>query len=145
MFDNVCSCIRRAVWQQHPFKATPIAEDLEWAMHVLLAGYRLAFTPSASVIHSHERNPRYELDRTYLVHQRLRALFGVKTISNPLKLVGVVAVTMAAHVRCLAGRHRPGIREITRALALGLALPLGQYLGALSYDRSWQILRPQGL
>ena len=24
-FDNVCSCIRRSVWRQHPFRRTPIA------------------------------------------------------------------------------------------------------------------------
>ena len=43
VFDNVCSCIRRSVWQRHPFKATPIGEDLEWAREVLIAGYRLAY------------------------------------------------------------------------------------------------------
>ena len=30
-FDNVCSCVRRSVWSHHPFKSTPIAEDVEWA------------------------------------------------------------------------------------------------------------------
>ncbi len=46
-FDNVCSCIRRSVWEQHPFRATPIGEDVEWARDVLLAGYRLAYVPDA--------------------------------------------------------------------------------------------------
>ena len=55
-FDNVCSCIRRSVWLQHPFRATPIAEDLEWAREILLAGWKIAYVPSAVVLHSHDRS-----------------------------------------------------------------------------------------
>ena len=40
-FDNVCSCIRMDVWRKYPFKRTPIAEDLRWAVEVMHAGYRL--------------------------------------------------------------------------------------------------------
>ena len=32
---------------EHPFRPTPIAEDIEWAREVLLAGYRLAYVPEA--------------------------------------------------------------------------------------------------
>src|SRR5439155_26710386 len=59
-FDNVCSCIRRSIWKEHPFHQTPIGEDIEWAREVLLAGYRLAYVPAAAVIHSHDRPARYE-------------------------------------------------------------------------------------
>src|SRR5947208_7784950 len=64
-FDNVCSCIRRSIWKEHPFHQTSIGEDIEWAKEVLLAGYRLAYVPAAAVIHSHDRPARYELLRTY--------------------------------------------------------------------------------
>jgi hypothetical protein len=47
-FDNVCACVRMAVWREHPFKPTPIAEDLQWAKEVLTSGYRLAYVPSVS-------------------------------------------------------------------------------------------------
>ena len=60
-----------------------IAEDLEWAREVLLAGYKLAYAADAVVSHSHERPVTYELQRTYLVHQRLHALFGLTTIPTP--------------------------------------------------------------
>ena len=49
-FDNVCSCIRRSVWRELPFAPTPIGEDIEWARAVLLAGYRLAYVPAATVV-----------------------------------------------------------------------------------------------
>ena len=79
-FDNVCSCVRLSVWAVHQFPATPIAEDLEWARDVLLAGHRLAYVPEAVVEHSHDRSVTYELQRTYLVHQRLQAIFGLSTV-----------------------------------------------------------------
>ena len=46
-FDNVASCIRRSIWEQRPFKSTPIAEDLAWSLDVLLAGYSIGFAPDA--------------------------------------------------------------------------------------------------
>mgnify|MGYP001067294318 CR=1 FL=1 len=64
VFDNVCSCVRRSVWSEHRFPASPIAEDLAWGREVVLAGYRLVYVPSAAVVHSHERSARYELGRT---------------------------------------------------------------------------------
>src|SRR5436190_3774999 len=42
-FDHVCAAVRRSAWLRHPYRSTPIGEDLEWAREVLLAGYRLAY------------------------------------------------------------------------------------------------------
>lgn len=146
VFDNVCSCIRRAVWERIPFRKTPIAEDLEWGRDVLLAGHALAYAPEAVVIHSHDRPASYELGRTYLVHQRLRSLFGLATIPDLPSLARAVATTIPVHVRCVtgAGVHR-GMRELPRALALAVALPLGQYLGIRSADTQRELLRPRGI
>lgn len=127
-FDNVCSCIRRTVWLRHPFRSTPIAEDIEWARDVLLDGYRLAFVPEAAVFHSHDRSARYELARTYQVHRRLYELFGVQTIPTLRLLARAVASSLRLHLRC---------ERSTRALTLAVAWPLGQYLGALSAARGW--------
>ena len=145
-FDNVCSCVRRSVWRQMPFRRTPFAEDLEWAKAVLSAGHRLAYVPGAAVIHSHERSAGYEFRRTYLAHQRLRALFGLRTVPTPVHLALAVAGTMGSHARCLARQPgRGGLDEVKRAVALSLALPLGQYLGALSSDTGRQWIQTGGL
>lgn len=119
-FDNVCSCIRRSVWQEHPFRPTPIAEDLEWARDVLLSGHRLAYVPEAVVIHSHERPVREELARTRALHRRLRQLFDVRTVPTAYSLARAIASTLAAHLAC---------ERSIRAAALAVAWPLGQYLG----------------
>lgn len=132
-FDNVCSCIRRSVWAEHPFKATPIGEDIEWAREVLLAGYRLANVPSAEVFHSHDRSARYEFVRTYVLHRRLYELFRLRTVPT-LPLLGLAIISsLKLHWRC-----QPFSR---RAVALAFAWPLGQYFGALSAIKGWKLNR----
>jgi rhamnosyltransferase len=122
-FDNVCSCIRRSVWLRHPFRETPIGEDVEWAREVLLAGYGIAYVPDATVVHSHERSASYEFGRTRILHRRLYELFGVQTIPTPLHLARAIASCVVTHARC----------ELSaRSMALAVAWPLGQYLGARS-------------
>ena len=144
-FDNVCSCIRMSVWREHPFPPTRIAEDLEWARGVLQAGHRLAFVPAAQVVHSHDRSPMYELRRTYLVHQRLQAMFGLSTIPDARALAAAIALTMPMHLRLAAGERRGRIRAVVRAASLAVAFPLGQYLGARSAREGREFLRARGV
>jgi rhamnosyltransferase len=114
-FDNVCSCIRLSVWRAHPFRSTPIAEDLEWAKEVLIAGYRLAYVPSAVVWHSHERRVRYEFHRTYRVHQRLQSLFGLSTVPTVFALLRAVCTTLPTHVRLAVSEPRRRTQALIRA------------------------------
>ena len=65
-FDNVCSALRRSVWERQPFRALVFAEDLDWGVRALEAGYRLAYNPSAAVVHSHSRPALYNLRRQYV-------------------------------------------------------------------------------
>jgi rhamnosyltransferase len=146
-FDNVSSCLRRAVWERIPFRPAPIAEDLAWGKEVLLAGHRLAYAPRAAVLHSHERPLRYELDRTYLVHRRLGELFSLRTVPSPPALARAVAISLASHVRCLQRAHGAWIppRQLARALGLALVWPLGQYLGGRASATGRDLLRPRGV
>jgi rhamnosyltransferase len=125
-FDNVCSCIRRDVWRTHPFVETPIAEDLEWAKTVLLTGHRIAFAPDAVVVHSHDRQVGYEFHRTREAHERLNALFGLQTIPTLPHLARAIVSSAFAHTWTELGAPE----RLPRALALAVAWPLGQYLGA---------------
>jgi rhamnosyltransferase len=138
VFDNVCSCVQRSVWQEHPFPCTPIAEDIEWAQEVLLSGYRLAYTPQATVLHSHDRSLRYELARTYQTHQRLYQLFGLRTVPSLKHLMRAWPATIKAHLSCLRNGPgpRPGPAGVLRALGLALVWPVGQYLGVRAVARS---------
>jgi len=120
IFDNVCSCIRRTVWTMHPFRRTTIAEDLEWAKEVLLSGYRIEYVPASAVVHSHERSAAYEFARTRLLHERLRALFGLRTIPTLPLCLRAMTSSLLLHLRC---------ERSVRAMQLAVAWPLGQYLG----------------
>ena len=144
-FDNVCSCVRLSVWRDHPFRPTPIAEDLEWAREVLLAGHKLTYVPDAVVQHSHERPVSYELQRTYLVHQRLEALFGLATVPTMMSLFRSVAATIPINARVAAREPRGRTRAVLRGAALGIALPLGQYLGARAAREGREFLRTRGI
>jgi len=135
-FDNVCSCVRRSVWQRHPFRATPIGEDVAWAKDVLLAGHRLAYVPDAVVLHSHHRSARYEFWRTVTLHRELFSLFGLRTIPSFSALLRALASCLALHTRL-----EPG----ARGLALAVAWPLGQYVGGLSATRGWRMRRRRGV
>ncbi|HZB26341.1 MAG TPA: hypothetical protein VE379_09435, partial [Vicinamibacterales bacterium] len=144
-FDNVCSCIRMSVWRRHPFRHVAIAEDLQWAKEVLTAGYRLAYVPSAAVWHSHERSVRYELQRTYRVHQQLQALFGLATVPTLPALLRAVCTTVPTHWRLAAAEPRGRARAAVRGTGLAVALPLGQYLGARSARDGREWLRTTGV
>jgi glycosyltransferase involved in cell wall biosynthesis len=144
-FDNVCSCVRLSVWKNHPFQPTAIAEDLEWAREVLLAGHALAYVPDAVVEHSHERPVSYELQRTYLVHQRLETLFGLATVPTVGSLIRAVAATVPVNARVAAREPHGRTRAVLRAAALGIALPLGQYLGARAAREGRELLRTRGI
>ena len=53
-FSNVCSAIRRDVWESVPFDESVImSEDQLWAKQVVLAGERILYEPRAMVFHSH--------------------------------------------------------------------------------------------
>jgi glycosyltransferase involved in cell wall biosynthesis len=144
-FDNVCSCVRLSVWRRHPFATTPIAEDLEWGRDVLLAGYRLTYAADAVVRHSHERSVAYELQRTYLVHHRLQELFGLATVPTIRSLIRSVAATVPHNTRIAATDAARGSVGIIRAAALGVAMPLGQYLGARAAREGRPLLRTTGI
>jgi rhamnosyltransferase len=54
-FSNVCSAIRRDVWERIPFDESLImSEDQLWAKQVLLAGHQILYEPAAMVFHSHD-------------------------------------------------------------------------------------------
>ena len=132
-FDNVCAAFRRSVWMAHPFPEVPIAEDLAWARDILLAGHGIAYVPDAAVEHSHDRSAWYELKRTWVLHQELHRLFGVRTIPSMRHLARAIASTALAHRRWLRDADTdPDFRSRVHGQALAFAWPLGQYLGGVT-------------
>lgn len=79
-FDNVCSAIRKDVWEQEKFGRINFGEDIDWAERVLRRGYKTVYEPAAAVIHSHDRPVEYEYKRTYVCHRKLISQFGLRAV-----------------------------------------------------------------
>jgi len=81
-FDNVCSAVRKSVWQSHKFGEINFGEDIDWAERVLGAGFKIVYEPEAAVIHSHDRPVSYEYKRTYVCHRKLYRQFGLQLVPS---------------------------------------------------------------
>jgi rhamnosyltransferase len=119
-FDNVCSAVKKSVWQQQLFGAVNFGEDIDWAKRVLLQGYAIVYEPEASVIHSHQRPMRYEYQRAYVCHRKLYALFGLCCVPTKTQLLKSVLVTSLADWRYIL-HHASSWQE---KIALLLKTPL---------------------
>ena len=51
-FTNSAGCIRRSLWEKHPFRL-PWGEDFEWATWAVANGHKIIYEPGVSVYHSH--------------------------------------------------------------------------------------------
>lgn len=71
LFDNVCSAIRKSVWEKFPFRRAEFAEDLEWCLEVMRAGYKIVHEPGATVLHSHNRPALYRFKRHFVTTKRV--------------------------------------------------------------------------
>jgi glycosyltransferase involved in cell wall biosynthesis len=108
-FSNAASCIRRSVWQEHPFVEMPAAEDREWAAWAMKHGYTIAYDAEAKVYHSHAESCRQaakrviELERAAdLAHGRTRTAVLTARQSAGM-LVRDLRETAAARA---SGRHK---------------------------------------
>ena len=63
--NNVFCCVRRSVFAEVGLRPLPFAEDLDFGLRVLQAGYRIAFMPTVAVVHSHLRPTAYHLKRLF--------------------------------------------------------------------------------
>jgi len=74
--DNVCSMVRRELWEKNRFKPTTFAEDLEFGLSCVRQGYSIGLLSHRGVIHSHTRSSFYTMSRHYVGMSVLLKLFG---------------------------------------------------------------------
>jgi len=132
-FDNVCSAIRRSAWKEIPFQANDFAEDLDWGKRSLEDGWKIAYEPTAFVVHSHGRSIAYEFKRAYLCHRKLYSLFGLCTVPTWTRLI--ISVTKSIFTDWLyVCRNEPRFRKRLSLLAnvpiLNSVAIYAQYRGA---------------
>lgn len=62
--DNVCAAIRREAWEELAFADVQFAEDLDFGLRAVDAGWEIRLSHDAAVSHSHDRDSVYHLRRS---------------------------------------------------------------------------------
>jgi rhamnosyltransferase len=131
-FDNVCSALRRGVWEKIPFPRAAFGEDVAWGKAVLQQGWALAYEPRARVVHSHRRSPLYEYSRTRVCHRTLFDLFELVTVPRARHVVRAGFSNLRSDLPYVwhhAPRGTERWRQLARVGALSWVHPLAQHLG----------------
>jgi rhamnosyltransferase len=132
-FDNVCSALRRSVWENIPFPKSDFGEDIAWCKTVLEAGWKITYQSSAIVVHSHDRSFIYEFKRTYMCHRKLYEMFKLQTIPTPKYVFVSVFNAIYKDWLYAVKSERNYLKLLTliiKAVPLSIASVLGQYMGA---------------
>jgi SAM-dependent methyltransferase/glycosyltransferase involved in cell wall biosynthesis len=132
--DNVCSMVKRSVWEKFRFPTTHYAEDLEFGLACFRQGYRIAWLSERATIHSHNRSPFYNMSRHYADRRVMIDLLKepfppwVETVTVDQLFSGVKASYLALNefVSSIdkSGRHEPRyvLNESLTRLSLWRAL-----------------------
>lgn len=147
-FDNVCSCIRKSVWEKIKFRRADFAEDIEWSRDALLAGYKIVYQPSAAVVHSHNRSQIYEHRRTYMVVRRLNELFGYRPVESAGEAFRNGWFQMMQDFRVIADSGAPLIarlREYAKTPWRNTLIQWAQYRAVRDIDRGAPVRKQRGV
>ncbi len=82
-FDDVSSVRRRSVWEKIPVTENYWAEDVDWSLKALRAGYKIAYAPASVVKHSHRPSIRHDFKRAFVDQREARRRFGITLYANP--------------------------------------------------------------
>jgi len=132
-FDNVCSAVRKAVWEKVAFTKNDFGEDIDWCLRTLKLGWKIIYQPEAIVVHSHERSVLYEYKRTYMCHRKLYELFELECVPS-LKSGYPSLIQLIISESLYVIKHEPDIPKklklLVRIPALTIASFFAQYRGA---------------
>lgn len=132
-FDNVCSAIRRTVWEAHRFGHIDFGEDIDWAERVLKEGHKLVYEPSAAVVHSHDRPVSYEYKRTYVCHRKLYRQFQLRLVPSLRGVHRSWAYSTLSDLRYIAAQSVAPTEKVklwVKAPVLNLFSAIAQYRAA---------------
>lgn len=131
-FDNVCSAVRRSVWQIIPFRANEFGEDIDWSQRALEAGWKIVYKPEAYVIHSHNRSVKYEYERNRLCHKKLYQQFSIIAVPSVRQIIISALISTWLDWKYLIQNKKNIIVLIKDLIAtpfINFASSYGQYIG----------------
>jgi rhamnosyltransferase len=131
-FDDVCSAVRKGVWQSMSFRANDFGEDIDWSQQVLEAGWKIAYWPKSFVIHSHDRSFIYDYQRNFQMFKKLYRQYGLCFVSSR-KLLVLLTLKHTLKDWKYVIRHEKRAIELVKILFripfLSIATMYGQYRG----------------
>jgi rhamnosyltransferase len=131
-FDSVCCAIRRSVWSECAYPRAVFGEDIAWGKAVITRGWKIAYEPSAAVLHSHRRSIAHEYHRTRICHATLFDLFGLATLPRLRDVLRACAYNLKTDLPYVWRQAPPGrerMHQMLRIAALSIASPIAQYRG----------------
>jgi glycosyltransferase involved in cell wall biosynthesis len=100
--DNVCLCLSKEIIQKYQFRSD-YAEDLELGVRLLKNDHKLMFQSSNAVIHSHNRDAIYFLNRSYVDTVSLSEILNITREDNPQeKVLEVISHCFSSFSKSLA-------------------------------------------
>jgi rhamnosyltransferase len=128
-FGNTSAAIRLEAWRALPFDPTlPYAEDLEWSLRALEAGWRIVYTPRAGVYHSHRDSAAAAFRRAFAEGMAARRLGRPQRHHRSAGLLWTLAGGSLLDAATLAAGFA-GPRQWGRTLACRWARGLGGWRG----------------
>lgn len=93
--DDVCALIRREAWQEIHFRPVPFAEDLDFGLRAVEAGWTIGAS-TAAVVHAHVRPAAYHLQRMAVDTFRIGSMLDLGAGRHADRDVGSVAADALA-------------------------------------------------
>jgi rhamnosyltransferase len=86
-YSNNSSCLRKAVWEKHPFEDVAFGEDQIWARTIVEEGYWKAYAENAVVYHSHNFALHERFLRCYIESRMFHVHFGYRLCPTVIDLL----------------------------------------------------------
>ena len=128
-FSDNNSCLRRSIWEKHPYEDVNYAEDQIWARKMLEMGYKKAYAPEAQVYHSHDFGI---LEYAKRVFDDLR---GHYIIHDGFRMIPTLGAALSGMVRSVYSDARytlslgMSLRDTFYCLWLGTGRDIGRNIG----------------
>jgi rhamnosyltransferase len=131
-FSDNNACLRRSVWESHPYPDAEFAEDQIWAKMVIEAGYSKAYAHDAAVFHSHSYSVKEVARRSFDESAAFSRLFGYDLCPSIREMLRQIVRTSSRDIQWSLTQEplSPQIFWLLRSPFANLARQVGFYLGA---------------
>lgn len=133
-FSDNNACIRKSVWEVHPYPSTTYGEDQMWAQAIIDAGYVKVYAHDAAVHHSHNFDEAETYERAWIEASFFREAFGDIRLRSQAQLREELAAQNEADRQYAAALNLDNA-TLERRLVLNAARLRGTYDGSMGLPK----------